>query len=136
MRASEKPAAVFLWMKVCCLRAQPVNSQAANFFAMNPPVSEIGAEEAWKQPVDRLLARPVTTAAGLGGAEAQPRLETFGPNDAAVVKRSPLWLQFLSRFRPPSSSRSLSAQSQRKQKGRFPVKCRPIRRTKSTLATW
>ena len=33
--------------------------------------------------------------------EAQSRLKTFGPNDAAVVKRSPLWLQFLSRFRNP-----------------------------------
>jgi Mg2+-importing ATPase len=28
-------------------------------------------------------------------------LTTFGPNDAAIVKRSPLWLQFLIRFRNP-----------------------------------
>jgi hypothetical protein len=28
-------------------------------------------------------------------------LAAFGPNDAATVKRSPLWLQFLSRFRNP-----------------------------------
>jgi magnesium-transporting ATPase (P-type) len=56
----------------------------------------------WKEPVDRLLSRLGTiTAAGLDAAEVQSRLKTFGPNDAAVVKRSPLWLQFVSRFRNP-----------------------------------
>src|SRR6185437_11368911 len=69
--------------------------------AMNPAIDEIGAEEIWKEPVDRLLARLVTTTAGLDAEEVQSRLNTFGPNDAAVVKRSPLWLQFLSRFRNP-----------------------------------
>ncbi len=68
---------------------------------MNPAVSEISAEEIWKEPVDRGLARLATTNTGLDTAEVQSRLETFGPNDAAVVKRSPLWLQFLSRFRNP-----------------------------------
>src|ERR1019366_763705 len=68
---------------------------------MNPAVNELGAEEIWKEPLDRLLARLVTTAAGLDATEVQSRLKTFGPNDAAVVKRSPLWLQFLSRFRNP-----------------------------------
>jgi len=68
---------------------------------MNSAIDEIGAEEVWKQPVDRLLARLVTTTAGLDATEVQSRLKTFGPNDAAVVKRSPLWLQFLSRFRNP-----------------------------------
>ena len=68
---------------------------------MNPAINELGAEEIWKEPLDRLLARLVTTAAGLDAAEVQSRLKTFGPNDAAVVKRSPLWLQFLSRFRNP-----------------------------------
>ena len=68
---------------------------------MNPAIDELGAEEIWKEPVDRLLARLATTAAGLDAAEVQSRLKTFGPNDAAVVKRSPLWLQFLSRFRNP-----------------------------------
>src|SRR5450631_2485582 len=68
---------------------------------MNPAIDELAAEEIWKEPVDRLLARLVTTTAGLDATEAQSRLKTFGPNDAAVVKRSPLWLQFLSRFRNP-----------------------------------
>jgi P-type Mg2+ transporter len=69
--------------------------------AVNPAIDEPGAEEIWKEPVDQLLTRLVTTAAGLDAAEVQSRLKTFGPNDAAVVKRSPLWLQFLSRFRNP-----------------------------------
>jgi Mg2+-importing ATPase len=68
---------------------------------MNPTIDELGAEEIWKQPVDRLLARLVTTRSGLGATEAQSRLKTFGPNDAAIVKKSPLWLQFFSRFRNP-----------------------------------
>ena len=42
-----------------------------------------------------------TTPAGLNTAEVQSRLTTYGPNDAATVKRSPLWLQFLARFRNP-----------------------------------
>jgi Mg2+-importing ATPase len=41
------------------------------------------------------------STAGLDAAEAQSRLKAFGPNDAAIVKRSPLWLQFISRFRNP-----------------------------------
>ena len=68
---------------------------------MNPAIDELGAEEIWKEPVDRILARLVTTASGLDAAEARSRLEAFGPNDATVVKRSPLWLQFLARFRNP-----------------------------------
>lgn len=68
---------------------------------MDPAIGEIGAEEIWKQPVDELLARLKTTTAGLDATEVQSRLKAFGPNDAAVVKRSPLWLQFLSRFRNP-----------------------------------
>src|SRR5665811_23497 len=68
---------------------------------MNLAIDELGAEEIWKEPVDRLLARLVTTAAGLEATEVQSRLKTYGPNDAATVKRSPLWLQFLARFRNP-----------------------------------
>ena len=68
---------------------------------MNGAIGEIGAEEIWKVPVDRILSRLATSAAGINSAEVQSRLRTFGPNDAAVVKRSPLWLQFLSRFRNP-----------------------------------
>lgn len=68
---------------------------------MNPAIDELGAEEIWKEPVDRLLSGLATTTAGLDAREVQSRLKAFGPNDAAVVKRSPLWLQFLSRFRNP-----------------------------------
>jgi P-type Mg2+ transporter len=57
---------------------------------MNSAIGEIDAEEIWKEPVDRILSRLATTAAGLNRAEVQSRLRTFGPNDAAVVKRSPL----------------------------------------------
>jgi Mg2+-importing ATPase len=62
---------------------------------------ELGPEEIWKEPVKRLLIRLATTSAGLDAAEAKSRLTTFGPNNAATVKRSPLWLQFLTRFRNP-----------------------------------
>src|SRR5664279_1821266 len=65
------------------------------------PADNLGAEEVWKEPVDRIIARLVTSAAGLTTADVQSRLGTFGPNDAATVKRSPLWLQFLTRFRNP-----------------------------------
>ncbi len=68
---------------------------------MNRVQGDLSAEEVWREPVDRLLARLATSTAGLDTAEAEVRLETFGPNDAAIVKRAPLWLQFLSRFRNP-----------------------------------
>lgn len=69
--------------------------------AGDPANCELGPEEIWKEPVDRLLIRLATTSGGLGTAEAKSRLTTFGPNDAATVKRSPLWLQFFTRFRNP-----------------------------------
>lgn len=62
---------------------------------------ELGPEEIWKEPLDLLLARLATSSEGLNNAEAQWRLATYGPNNAATVKRSPLWLQFLARFRNP-----------------------------------
>ncbi len=68
---------------------------------MKPAIDEFAAEEIWMEPIDRLLLRLATTAAGLDPTEVQSRLKAFGLNDAAVVKRSPLWLQFLSRFRNP-----------------------------------
>ena len=66
-----------------------------------PTTGELAPEDIWKEPLDRLLARLATTQAGLSTAEVQSRLATYGPNDAATVKRSPLWLQFLARFRSP-----------------------------------
>jgi len=66
-----------------------------------PATAELAPEEIWQEPLSRLLARLATTPAGLGSAQVQSRLATYGPNDAATVKRSPLWLQFLARFRSP-----------------------------------
>src|SRR5690348_18153659 len=60
---------------------------------------DLTPENIWKEPLDRLLARLATTAAGLDSAEAQSRLTSYGPNDAATVRQSPLWLQFITRFR-------------------------------------
>jgi len=62
---------------------------------------DLGPQEIWTEPLDRLLARLATTRAGLNSAEVQSRLATYGPNDAATVKRSPLWWQFLARFSNP-----------------------------------
>ncbi len=63
--------------------------------------SEINPEEIWKEPAARLLARLATRSAGLNTAEARSRLAKYGLNNAAIVKRSPLWLQFLARFQNP-----------------------------------
>jgi Mg2+-importing ATPase len=62
---------------------------------------EIGPEEIWLQPVSRLLKRLATNPSGLDTAELESRLAVYGCNTAASVKRSPLWLQFLTRFRNP-----------------------------------
>jgi Mg2+-importing ATPase len=63
--------------------------------------SEISADELWKVPLNNILARLAATSSGLSSSEATTRLAVHGPNDAATVKRSPLWLQFLARFRNP-----------------------------------
>ena len=62
---------------------------------------EPDAEQVWQEPADRLLVQLRTKLAGLGGDQARSRLETYGPDDAATVKRTPLWLQFLARFGNP-----------------------------------
>jgi Mg2+-importing ATPase len=66
-----------------------------------PTNGEIGTEEIWTKPINRLLTRLATTGAGLTTMEVQSRLTRYGPNTAAAVKPSPLWLQFLARFRSP-----------------------------------
>ena len=63
--------------------------------------SELGPEEVWREPADQLLRRLATTATGLSTNEARSRLAKYGPNDAASIKRAPLWLQFIARFRSP-----------------------------------
>jgi len=63
--------------------------------------TELSSEDLWKLPAAALLAQLAAVPAGLTGAEAQSRIATYGPNTAAAAKRSPLWLQFLARFRSP-----------------------------------
>ena len=67
----------------------------------DPASDELGPEDVWREPLDRLLARLAATRAGLASTQVQSRLATYGPNDAATVRRSPLWLQFLARFGNP-----------------------------------
>jgi Mg2+-importing ATPase len=66
-----------------------------------PVIGELAPEEIWQEPLDRLLGRLGTNANGLGTAEVRSRRATYGSNDPAITKRSPLWLQFLTRFRNP-----------------------------------
>jgi P-type Mg2+ transporter len=67
----------------------------------HPVSGEPETEQVWQEPVDRLLILLKTRPAGLETAEVQTRLTIYGPNDAATVKRSPRWLQFLARFGNP-----------------------------------
>jgi P-type Mg2+ transporter len=62
---------------------------------------DLSTEDVWKESIDRLLGRLGATPVGLDAAEAQSRLAIYGPNDAATARHSPLWLQFLVRFRNP-----------------------------------
>jgi Mg2+-importing ATPase len=68
---------------------------------MNDRTDAPDSEQVWQEPADRLLLMLRTKLAGLDGDEVRSRLETYGPNDAATVKRTPLWLQFLGRFGNP-----------------------------------
>lgn len=69
--------------------------------ASGPAADLLCPEEIWKAPLTDLLAKLQTTLMGLSAREAQSRLAVYGSNDAATAKRSPLWLQFLARFRNP-----------------------------------
>ena len=75
-----------------------MNGQAPVMGASN---GALGPEDIWKLPEDALLARLGTSAEGLADTEVQARRALYGPNEAAAAKRSPLWLQFLARFRSP-----------------------------------
>ena len=61
----------------------------------------IGAENIWRDPLPRLFDGLDTSGGGLDNDQARQRLAKYGPNDAATVARSPLWAQFLARFRNP-----------------------------------
>jgi P-type Mg2+ transporter len=62
---------------------------------------ELGPDDVWKLTADQILHRLSATPAGLDTAETRARQEICGLNDAADAKHSPLWLQFLARFRSP-----------------------------------
>ena len=64
-------------------------------------IDDISAEQLRDCAAEALLLRLGTTMAGLASTEAADRLLHYGPNDAARLKRSPLWLQFVARFRNP-----------------------------------
>jgi Mg2+-importing ATPase len=66
-----------------------------------PRNGEPEREQVWQEPADRLLMMLKAKTTGLEAAEVQSRLAIYGANDAANVKRSPLWLQFLARFGNP-----------------------------------
>ena len=55
----------------------------------------------WNTPLSKLLADSGVTERGLSSADAQKRLERFGPNDVTNYRRTPLWRQFLAHFYNP-----------------------------------
>jgi P-type Mg2+ transporter len=55
----------------------------------------------WAEPIATVLARLGSGPEGLSSAAAEARLATYGPNDAAAVRRPPRWLSFLARLRNP-----------------------------------
>ena len=62
---------------------------------------EPGPEDIWQAPRIQLLQRLEAEPSGLSATEARARRARYGANDASTVKRTPLWLQFLARFRNP-----------------------------------
>ncbi|MFZ2870804.1 magnesium-translocating P-type ATPase [Zavarzinia sp.] len=59
------------------------------------------AEDIWQEPLDQLLGRLKATPAGLEGTDVPSRRARYGLNTAKTQRPTPLWLQFLSRFRNP-----------------------------------
>ena len=55
----------------------------------------------WNLPLPRLLAELGSTLEGLSAREVERRLAKYGPNDALVHRRRPLWRQILDRFANP-----------------------------------
>jgi P-type Mg2+ transporter len=76
-------------------------AQAAPARGDREACDEIGPAEIWQEPAARILERLAATPAGLADGEAQARLAVWGANDATAGRRTPLWLEFLSRFRNP-----------------------------------
>ncbi|HEX6831276.1 MAG TPA: cation-transporting P-type ATPase, partial [Methyloceanibacter sp.] len=55
----------------------------------------------WNVPLPRLLAELGSTREGLSAREVERRLAKYGPNDALLHRRRPLWRQVLDRFANP-----------------------------------
>ena len=55
----------------------------------------------WNPPLPRLLAELGSTPEGLSAREVERRLAKYGPNDALLHRRRPLWRQILDRFANP-----------------------------------
>ncbi|HET9573556.1 MAG TPA: cation-transporting P-type ATPase, partial [Methyloceanibacter sp.] len=55
----------------------------------------------WNVPLDRLLDDLRATPDGLSSREARRRLAEYGPNDAMVRRRRPLWRQVIDRLGNP-----------------------------------
>jgi P-type Mg2+ transporter len=55
----------------------------------------------WNLPLPQLLADLGTTTEGLSAREVKRRLAKFGPNDALIHRRRPLWRQIIDRFSNP-----------------------------------
>jgi Mg2+-importing ATPase len=55
----------------------------------------------WNVPLDRLLGDLRATPDGLSSREARCRLAEYGPNDAMVRRRRPLWRQVIDRLGNP-----------------------------------
>ena len=55
----------------------------------------------WNLPLPRLLAELGSTPEGLSAREVERRLAKYGPNDALLHRRRPLWRQILDRFANP-----------------------------------
>ena len=71
------------------------------FTEAQPSTGEPEPGQVWQEPADRLLTMLKTKAIGLATAEVRSRLKTYGANDAATIKVSPHWLQFIARFGNP-----------------------------------
>lgn len=55
----------------------------------------------WNLPSAQLLSEKKSTTSGLTASEVVKRRSLYGSNIVGDVKRQPLWLQFLSRFKNP-----------------------------------
>ncbi|MEK0084763.1 magnesium-translocating P-type ATPase [Benzoatithermus flavus] len=65
------------------------------------PSSSGDGEAFWNRPLAALMEGLGATSRGLTSAEAEARLERFGPNDALSRPARSLWLRFLARFGNP-----------------------------------